>query len=467
MKAIFSFAVAVLAGATFATPEVSNVTVERNEATHVVKVSYELSEEGIVTARFFNGSDELTPEDVGPFGGEISRNLAAGDHVFYLRPETAAGNVFFDGAGNVKVELTAWPLDCPPPYMAVDLLAKETRKFYPSERWVPGGVTNRLYKTDVMLMRKIIAKDIKWPMGTVSSTSGFSKGTDMLPRYVTLTYDYYMAIYETTQKQYLNFLPDMKYDATNAKGITRAAFHSQLNDVDTAILPHENVSWQELRNGVYGSVPSGAFLWPADEHKVSDDSWLGIFRARTGIQVDIPTEAEWEYACRAGSAALHYDEPVDGIAWNENNWKQDPDLVAHGNSNRVHEVGLLKPNGWGLYDMLGNVYEQCMDYMPNDTSGSSRDKNLEKIQEKYYNFEGELTDPVGPGGKDDAQLGLDIEVPTNANRPRRGGNYTDDSTAKTDRLNPFHRIRHTSVNGYATAGFRVACPATIPSLSAE
>jgi formylglycine-generating enzyme required for sulfatase activity len=63
----------------------------------------------------------------------------------------------------------------------------------------------------------------------------------------------------------------------------------------------------------------------------------------------LPSEAEWEYACRAGSTDVRYGE-LDDIAWYRNN-------SAH----RLHPVGTRKPNDWGLYDMIGNVWEWCWD----------------------------------------------------------------------------------------------------------
>ncbi|WP_228542415.1 formylglycine-generating enzyme family protein [Nocardia sp. XZ_19_369] len=74
----------------------------------------------------------------------------------------------------------------------------------------------------------------------------------------------------------------------------------------------------------------------------------------------LPTEAEWEHACRAGSTGPRYGE-IDEIAWYRGN-----------SAEHMHDVGGKCPNAWGLYDMLGNTWDWCWDIYDAEIYGSYR-----------------------------------------------------------------------------------------------
>jgi formylglycine-generating enzyme required for sulfatase activity len=74
----------------------------------------------------------------------------------------------------------------------------------------------------------------------------------------------------------------------------------------------------------------------------------------------LPTEAEWEYACKAGTTGIRYGE-IDSIAWYKDN-----------SGNRTQSVGTKEPNQFGIYDMLGNVWDWCSDIYDETVYGSYR-----------------------------------------------------------------------------------------------
>ncbi|PUV25232.1 formylglycine-generating enzyme family protein [Sphingobacterium athyrii] len=110
-------------------------------------------------------------------------------------------------------------------------------------------------------------------------------------------------------------------------------------------LPVETVSFKEaviFCNKL--SIQNG--LTPC--YIIQDESGnIGFKKSADGFR--LPTEAEWEYACKAGTTGIRYGA-LDQIAWYKDN-----------SENRTHAVGQKTPNPWGLYDMLGNVWEWCSD----------------------------------------------------------------------------------------------------------
>lgn len=121
-------------------------------------------------------------------------------------------------------------------------------------------------------------------------------------------------------------------------------------------LPVEGVSWWDAvrfcnalsqRDGL-----APAYRLHADGEGVEWDASAEGYR--------LPTEAEWEHACRAGTTGPHYG-PLDEIAWYRDNSHE-----------RVHDVGGKRPNPWGLHDMLGNVWNWCWDVYDAEVYGTYR-----------------------------------------------------------------------------------------------
>ncbi|CAL9503518.1 Serine_threonine-protein kinase Pkn1 [Streptomyces sp. enrichment culture] len=148
----------------------------------------------------------------------------------------------------------------------------------------------------------------------------------------------------------------------SAHQVTRARYAQVVGDRSAGAregrLPVEGVSWREAvrfcnalsrREGF-----SPAYLLRGD----GEDDDVAWDTAADGYR--LPTEAEWEHACRAGTSGPRYG-PLDEIAWYRGN-----------SGGRVHEVGGRRPNPWGLYDMLGNVWEWCWDVYDAEVYGAYR-----------------------------------------------------------------------------------------------
>ncbi|MBR6471608.1 MAG: formylglycine-generating enzyme family protein [Victivallales bacterium] len=131
---------------------------------------------------------------------------------------------------------------------------------------------------------------------------------------VTLTRDYWLGTYEVTQAQWKAVM------GNNPS-------HFQGDD-----LPVESVSWSDAKEFCERLNKNSSIKRPK------------------GYRFDLPTEAQWEYACRAGTTGAYHGN-LDDVAWYDEN-----------SGDQTHPVGRQQPNAWGLYDMHGNVWEWCRDW---------------------------------------------------------------------------------------------------------
>jgi sulfatase modifying factor 1 len=198
--------------------------------------------------------------------------------------------------------------------------------------------------------------------------------SDEKPVHEVCVSDFYMGKYEVTQRQWQNIM-----------GGNPSHFSSCGDNC-----PVEKVSWDDVQN------------------------FIGKLNSRTGKRYRLPTEAEWEYAARSGGKSEKYSggNDVDAVAWYGSN-----------SGSRTHPVGQKQPNGLGLHDMSGNVWEWCQDWY-----GSS-----------YYN-QSPRDNPVGPS--------------SGSARVVRGGSWYSVAASTRAAL----RRRSYPVIRYDFLGFRLALP---------
>ena len=350
MKRTILTVFALAAAAAFAAPPVvSGVTVSLQGRR--LAVSYDLSAAAVVTADVLtNVTGTASGESFASVGtafrsvsGDIARIVPAGSRTFSWRIANDLPKRSFL-SGSLKVRVTAWSLDDKPDYMVVDLQSGAV-SYYVSAELVPGGILDEAYRTKKLALRRIRARGVEWQMGCYGE---FGNDSSFEPadraHFVTLDHDYYLGVFEMTREQV-------------------GTLYGYSGEAWQGMRPHMNVRFADIRQTYYPEAI------PADTH-------LGAFRARTGIDFDLPSEAEWEYACRAGHGE---EEWGDGSMILGDNSDANLGRIAHfggnngpgGWSGAVTNAGSTASNDWGLYDMNGNVREWCLDWYQQDITAHS------------------------------------------------------------------------------------------------
>lgn len=267
-------------------------------------------------------------------------------------PDSTLNNV----TGTIRIGVEAEEYVPPKTYMVLDLSNNQvTYLDAPPE----GGFNNNTYKSTKMAFRYVPPGT--FTMGSPSTELGRPDDNSETQHEVTLTKGFYIGIFEVTNYQYnrsLNFM----------------------------YKPVKGVNYSDIRGASEGA------RWPAS-NAVDSGSYLGTLRAATNLDFDLPTDAQWEYACRAGTTkALNNNKDLSKIGW-------CPEMDEVGNYSHWEDFeqvgGGYLDNDWGIYDMHGNVAEWCLDWYQENLGTSA------------------VTDPVG------AQTGTIRVV--------RGGSFLNDA----------------------------------------
>ena len=370
--AALAAAVTMGAGAAWAVPAVGNVQMAQRTNSRVVDITYDLAgEAAIITLGIETNGVAIPDSAVTRLSGDVSVVIqpGTGRHIVWNAGADWPENV----TETAKARVTAWSVDAPPLYCAVDVVGGTATNVYPvyyyaSAEAVPEGVTNGLYKTTRILMRKIPATGAGgFKMGSPSNETG-RDATREDWHDVVLTKDYYAGVYEVTQSQWQQVMGDVR------------SWPAKWSNNDYRLTrPVEQVSYYDIRENI-NNTDDAAVDWPAND-LVTAGSFMGRLRTKTGLAgFDLPTDAQWEYACRAGTSGALNDGTANltntasdarldllgryqydgGKVWNGTAWV-DPATDCT-TANATAEVGSYLPNAWGLYDMHGNVWEWCLDW---------------------------------------------------------------------------------------------------------
>ena len=304
-----------------------------------------------------------------------------------------------DGSAEPDEDETASPGS---KYMVIDLSAGPDAKTYPV-RWladVPTKGWSDSYKTTKLVMRRI--EPGKFMMGSPEDELGHSENERM--RIESIRRPFYIGVFEVTRRQYQL--------VTGAGASVDGAGGKR---------PATVISWETIRGNRFEHD------WPTKKG-VDESSFIGLLCRKTGLEnIDIPTEAQWEYACRAGSDTAFSDGSELTTKFRSSELASLGRYVHNpqdGDSSVAEMVGKFQPNAWGLYDMHGNVWEWCLDSWNAIGNGAAR--------------------PLGAGEP------VLSSVP---NRVARGGSYASFANECRSASRTFRK----SSGSYDDVGFRVCC----------
>jgi formylglycine-generating enzyme required for sulfatase activity len=273
-------------------------------------------------------SEQVSPGEwyFAAVGGGLLAALAMGLWFLMSSPtDEALSDAHSPGSSSASAKNQPAPVEKPdvPPAATTTPAGKQTKNKQSSPST---GVAGTDFTNSIGMRLKLIAAGT-FMMGSPPSEP--DRADNETQHRVRISKPFYLGVYEVTQGQYEKL---MEANPSNFKGDNN---------------PVEQVSWED------------AALFCRELSARPEEQAAGrVYR--------LPTEAEWEYACRAGTTTAYSfgddRSQLRNFAWYEVNAER-----------RHHPVGQKKPNPWGLYDMHGNVWEWCQDWYGDYPSGSTTD----------------------------------------------------------------------------------------------
>ena len=364
----------------------SGVSFYQEQSTQAVIVNYQLAgDAAFIWFDVLTNNVSIGLDKIRTLSGEVSQNftkpIAAGQHqLSWAARRDWKGNISTAACVRVTAYYTNAVAEIPGVYLVIDISGGTNAASYPVSYTLAGPVlTNDADKTTKIWLRRVESGSFNMgsPTNEISRTAAREES-----HAVKLTKPFFAGVFPVTMAQYSLITGRA---ATNKWGTA-------------ATLPCSEVSYEMLRGTDSGSQ------WPTGT-TVDAKSFIGVLQTRTGLAgLDLPTEAQWEYACRAGTTT----------AWNDGSDIEDANDDTHlkalgwfgasktgcGNATSLMPVGLQTPNGWGLYDMHGDIMEWCLDWYTADIT------EIDKV-------DGIVTNPRGP-----QQSG-----PSTSYRMLRGGSF--------------------------------------------
>ena len=328
----------ISASAFAAVPVINEDSVSvKQDGSRTVVISYKLepasagdTEPAIITADILTNGVSVGGSNLWTLSGDVNRIVPQGERKILWQPNEEKMPEFSLPAAQVTAKITAWSTNSPPNYWVIDLSSMDNIKnrlcdrYYPNAEQIPLTVTNKLYKTERLVFRRIPAKGVTWRQGA-SKADYANAAVHEAPRYVSFSYDYYMAVFELTRAQYARLSRDMASKMAFGAGPTEEDYLS------ARPLTGRPTTFQ------FNGWDAPADFDPNGGRVRNLSGQLLAIKKLLLLNSDFPTVAEFEYACRSGSESLWVSGNGD---FSEYAWYGK----AKGDAQQFYEVGNSTPD---------------------------------------------------------------------------------------------------------------------------